>query len=472
VAGKKNRKKRWLITIVILFIVAGLGGAGYFYYRTGALNKKGVATREGQEVCRDIFNPSCWTESFKPQLKQENGYTNALIVGLDTRSTSSGLLNTDSIILISFNHETEETMLISIPRDLHVPKYGKINAVYAFSKNKNPDDPFFYLKEVVTQITGQPIHYFATIKFDGVTDGIDEIGGVEVCPEKSFTAKYPNEKAKGSDPNQWLYFDFPAGCQSLNGEMALVYARFRHVTKGDMSLASDFSRARRQQEVIEAAKDKILAQELTLQERVTLYTSLANTYSKSVTIQNYTPEDILAALSYMDTADRDPINIVLDPNFGGLNKFIYTDGSSGIYYIKARDASWGKIKEEIANIWLHSAFYRDSPALLVRNMSGGDLAAETEVMKLKAEGDYARMFTVVKETADSKLPRYLIWDYTGEKENSMEYIKKYLGDNVVVADPATYGYTQSSKKEDIVIFVGPVPVEPTATVAPSVEPSV
>jgi len=57
-----------------------------------------------------------------PELKKDSTetYTNVLLVGIDTRGNGSSLLNTDSIIFASFNHDTKNITLVSIPRDFYV----------------------------------------------------------------------------------------------------------------------------------------------------------------------------------------------------------------------------------------------------------------------------------------------------------------------------------------------------------------
>ena len=54
----------------------------------------------------------------EPELKRDssNKYTNVMLVGIDTRANTE-LLNTDVIIVGSYNHETNDIAMFSIPRD-------------------------------------------------------------------------------------------------------------------------------------------------------------------------------------------------------------------------------------------------------------------------------------------------------------------------------------------------------------------
>jgi LCP family protein required for cell wall assembly len=315
----KKPRKKVKKTLVVLSVFLILGFCGFFFYnyanRIPGLNVPII--QPARSLCNDILDPKCWTDNFRPQLMQTNGYTNFLIIGMDTRDGDKGLLNTDTIALASLNHKTKEVMLLSIPRDFYSPKYvTRINAVYAFTKDRDKTDPYRFIKDEVSNITGQEIHYYATVRFDTFIEIIDEFNGIEVCPEDAFTAQYPNDNPRRGE-SQWVFYEFKKGCQTVNSERALVYARFRYVSKGPSSLASDFSRARRQQEVIEAVKDKALQDDMSVRERANRYWSIVQGVRQNVDT-NVNFEDLLAGLGLVTSVSRDPINVVLDPSFGGI----------------------------------------------------------------------------------------------------------------------------------------------------------
>lgn len=459
--SRLNMKKIAVLSLIILLPVCGV----LFYHfvnRIPGINLPVV--QPARSLCSDILDPQCWTDSFKPQLKQTNGFTNILIVGLDTRSNDSGLLNTDTIVMISFNHETQESMIISIPRDFYSAKYvTRINAIYAFTKDRNSADPFKYLKEEVGAITGRDIHYFTTVKFDSFMDIINEFNGIEVCPEESFTAQYPNDYPKAGE-SQWLYYDFEQGCQTVTGEKALVYARFRYVSKGPSSLASDFSRARRQQEVLEALKDRLFEDNVTISERASLYWKLLQNYKENINT-NIGFEDILAGLGYLDTASKDPVNVVLDPNFGGINQIIYTDSSSGAYYIKPKSKTYDQIHNELDKILENSGVYKEKPKVLVRNWGKTYLPNTHKVKELEKELSFNEMYIYKNEFGKADFVGIKIVDFTnGEKPETLNVIKSELSVNAVsLADELNI--EQSTSKEDFVIIVG-LPVSTTVTPTP------
>ncbi len=427
------------------------------------------------ETCDNILNPKCWTEAFRPQLKQENGFTNALLIGVDTRSGSSGLMNTDSLIAISFNHKSQEFMMISIPRDMWSFTYStKINAVYALTYKKGKsekNDEFYYLKEEIAKMTGTPFQYTGKIRFEGLIGLVDKLGGVEICPPDAINAKYPVDGHKSNEA-AWKSVKFTKGCQIVTGENALVYARFRHLFSGPSYLASDFSRGHRQQEVINAIKSKALSDNVPIEERAETFWAMFQSFGDIISFDiNF--EDLLAGLAYLNTFDRNPINIVMDPNFGGSNKFIKTDSNpTQGYTIKALDKTFSAIHGEIANIWKYSAFYRESPAITVRNQTGEKaLAAEELAVKLQKESAYYRSYNTFNDAKTDKFAGVKIFDFTnGQKPESLEFIKTYMGVTEVEMLPETYGLKRSNKNEDFLIVVGPKEL-PAPTANPSSAPT-
>jgi LCP family protein required for cell wall assembly len=471
---KRRFNKKLFITLLVIFF--GIIGILFAIDRFTSYSSR-VERYDEQgnkvDVCDNVLNPKCWTEAFKPQLKQSDGYTGALIIGVDTRPGTSGLMNTDSIIGVFFNHKTQEIMMVSIPRDFWSMTYGtKINAVYALTYKKGQSekqDEFYYLKEEVSKIVGKPIQYMAKVHFEGVISLVDQLGGVDVCPPDAFTARYPNDKAKRWDKEQWFLFPFVKGCQPVDGNKALVYARFRYISKGPSYLASDFSRARRQQEVIDAIKVKALSDNVPLETKAENFWNIFQTLTESIKV-DITFEDLMAGMVYLNTFDRKFVNIVLDPNFQGLNKYIYTDSNeSQGYTIKARDKSYNSIKNEIANIWKFSAFFKESPKIAVRNQTGDkNLPNENLAIRLKNETSYYNSFDVYNDAKTDKFNDIKIFDFTaGAKPKSLETIKAFLNIEDVETLPEQYGITRSKKNEDFLIVVGPaVPPTPTSTVAP------
>jgi LCP family protein required for cell wall assembly len=181
-----------------------------------------------------------------------------LLMGIDEREgfTTEDAYRTDTMMVLNIDPVNNRAGLISFPRDLWVsiPNFSpaRINqANYFGDLNAYPGGGGPQLaKETIAANFGINVHYYVRINFTVFETVVDTIApnGVEVCPpERLFDDQYPDE-GFGT-----MTVEFPAGCQRLDGEHLLQYARTRKGT-GD-----DFGRAERQQEVIEATRQEVLS---------------------------------------------------------------------------------------------------------------------------------------------------------------------------------------------------------------------
>ncbi len=159
---------------------------------------------------------------------------------------------TDTVIILSINLDTKQVALLSLPRDLYVPigdttLYTKLNSVYQYGlSNEEGTDP---LTKTLERITGSPIHYFITLDFDGFEKIIDTLGGISLeVPRDMRDTRYPGKNYS------YETFEIKKGWQTLDGATALKYVRERHADP-----EGDFGRAKRQQQVIQAVKNKVFS---------------------------------------------------------------------------------------------------------------------------------------------------------------------------------------------------------------------
>ncbi len=167
---------------------------------------------------------------------------------------------TDTIIIASIKPKTGEMALLSVPRDLYlkIPKwnYKKINSAYALEEEVIRGGGAKFTSEIIEEAFNLPIHYYIVVNFNGFRDVINELGGVRVYVERAFTdPAFPTANFKIQTVS------FRAGWQTMNGERALQFVRSRHGSNGE---STDFARARRQQKIILAIKDKILTRDVLL----------------------------------------------------------------------------------------------------------------------------------------------------------------------------------------------------------------
>ncbi|MCC6957872.1 MAG: LCP family protein, partial [Anaerolineales bacterium] len=145
-------------------------------------------------------------------------------------------------------------------------KHGKINtAYYLGDAYKLPGGGPALAVKTVESFLGIPINYYAQVDFSAFVRFIDEIGGVKIDVPYEITIDL---LGKGFQTKKKL----KPGVQTLPGEWALAYARNRYTEGGD------FDRARRQQQVIMAIRDKIVSVKmlpLLIEKAPALYNELA-----------------------------------------------------------------------------------------------------------------------------------------------------------------------------------------------------
>jgi len=183
-----------------------------------------------------------------------NERMNVLVVGVDAAPGRTSVL-TDTMMVISFDPVGKTASLVSLPRDLiDVPLgngdiYGpKLNSLMSYADRHPktfPKGGLTTLQGAVGALLGIPIHYHATMAFDGFIHMVDAVGGVDIDVQKGIDD--PGYDGFGDGKRGW---SITAGVHHLDGANALAYARSRK-SLGE----SDFTRAGRQQQIIVALKD-------------------------------------------------------------------------------------------------------------------------------------------------------------------------------------------------------------------------
>jgi polyisoprenyl-teichoic acid--peptidoglycan teichoic acid transferase len=182
--------------------------------------------------------------------------TNFLLLGMGGEEHDGGEL-TDTILIASYHYEFNTLSMLSIPRDFWVEAENgvgmRINKIYEYEKERLGDSEAALenISEIASDIASAPIHYYAKIDFAGFTDLIDALDGVKILVEESIDDPYYPCK----DLLNFCPFEIAAGVQTMDGETALQFARSRKTT-------SDFDRAARQQQVIEAIREKAFEKDL------------------------------------------------------------------------------------------------------------------------------------------------------------------------------------------------------------------
>jgi polyisoprenyl-teichoic acid--peptidoglycan teichoic acid transferase len=181
------------------------------------------------------------------------GRVTILLLGLDYRDWEAGseYSRSDTMIILTLDPLSKTAGILSIPRDMWVAipgfQHEKINTAYFLGDAyKLPGGGPGLAVKTVEQFLGVPINYYAQIDFGAFVKFIDELGGVKINVPEPITIDL---LGAGSATKKKLQ----PGVQILPGEWALAYARNRYTPGGD------FDRARRQQQVIMAIRDRVLS---------------------------------------------------------------------------------------------------------------------------------------------------------------------------------------------------------------------
>jgi len=190
-----------------------------------------------------------------PELATPAGRLTILLLGIDQRPDEAAAADgdpgrTDTMALASVDYEAHTATLASIPRDGYVviPSHGKdrINAAYTFGEVDQRGAGPALAKQTVSQVFGVRVDRYALVDIHTMERIIDAVGGVWIDnPTRLVDRAYP------TDDYRTKTVDIPAGKQLMDGQLAVEYARTRHVD-------SDFGRQGRQQQVLLALRDRAL----------------------------------------------------------------------------------------------------------------------------------------------------------------------------------------------------------------------
>ncbi|MBD3311633.1 MAG: hypothetical protein GF349_04025 [Candidatus Magasanikbacteria bacterium] len=267
---------------------------------------------------------------------------NILLLGMGGLGHDGPFL-TDTIIIASIKPSTNQVAMISIPRDLGVdiPGHGwhKINHANAYGEAENKDWGAAFATAVIEDTFDIDIQYYVRVDFKAFEEVVDEVGGVTVNVERSFVDyMYP------APNDEYQTVSFTEGVKKMDGSEALIYARSRHGSNGE---GSDFARAKRQQKVILALKEKVLSYS-TLLNPVKINNIMKSLESHITTNMEFA--DIISfAKMAKDLDTENIINVVLDNSADGYLKNAFSP--TGAYILKPKDGNFDEINRLIDNIF-------------------------------------------------------------------------------------------------------------------------
>ncbi|MGX7393429.1 LCP family glycopolymer transferase [Carnobacterium mobile] len=223
-SSHKRPKKRKGLKIFLGVVIVLLAVFGLFIWKvysdvTGTTDKiyKDVADKE------EVRN--------KPVNVDKSEAFSILMLGVDTGDlgrTEQG--RSDTIMVMTINPKTNESKIVSIPRDTYTEIVGKgtmdkINHAYAFGGTSMS-------MNTVQKLLNIPIDYYVEVNMQGIKDIVDAVGGIQVTSPLTFT---------------YEDYTFTEGkIEALDGAKALAYSRMRYDDPN-----GDYGRQERQRQVLE-----------------------------------------------------------------------------------------------------------------------------------------------------------------------------------------------------------------------------
>ena len=215
-----------------------------------------VLKYSGYDNYKNIKNETKIVYSYKKKMKNQDIKLSSnkkltepftlLILGVDSEKdglVESQVFNGDTMMLITFNPNTLNTTIFSIPRDTYVPiacngnKENKINSSAIGGAS--------CVINTIENLIDIDIDYYVKINFKGVVDLVNVLNGVEVDVPVDFCEQDSNREEE-------VPICLKKGIKTLNGEEALALSRHRHSLP-----LGDFQRVQHQQLVVEAIAKKV-----------------------------------------------------------------------------------------------------------------------------------------------------------------------------------------------------------------------
>lgn len=376
---KRHLKIKHPILMTLFIVLVALGVTG-FVWGDSLISRltngqSGLFSAIGAMISNEI-----------PFETDANGRTNVLVFGtegfnmdgatnyIDRESSGShdGANLTDSIMVVSFDQETQDVAMISIPRDLKVQmacSAGKINEVY-WCHNKNGDNEeagALALAQQLEQVLGIEFQYWAHVNWGALMDIIDTIGGITVVLNEDI------------DDRGWTGTVIKAGVPTrLTGLQAVALARARHGTVG-----GDFTRGNSQQKIMEGIVQELATNGVNITEAFSLLNILGDNFRS-----NFSTDNIKAGVKMASAFNPGTMRNILLVDYINNIYYMTTANINGISYVvpAAGVNNYTQVHRYIAQILSNNPAVREGAEISVYNATGEAGIAGAEKTKLEADG--------------------------------------------------------------------------------------
>lgn len=263
----RKRKKGWpmwarvAMAIFLLFLVMAGGtlAYGYYYFDT---NVQSQLAKFIHPVSRSKLEPTTDASPIPSDSNVTGRVWNILLLGSDNDGKYSfPVLLTQVMMIVHVDTINNTVSMISIPRDswVHVPEVNSMHKIdQAFllgaTQHNSFDDGVRLARLTIEEDYGITIDRYAWVGLAGFAKVIDTLGGLDIDVVHPIVDDvYPDDTGPhANQPNAYKRLYIAPGPQHLTGLEALEYVRSRHA-----DLLGDIGRTHRQQQVLQALKQKL-----------------------------------------------------------------------------------------------------------------------------------------------------------------------------------------------------------------------
>ena len=438
----------------MLLLLGVVAYGAFFLYRINSLSNRVSIDSKSVSLLETLGSIVKSVENKNVDLKKSpEERINVLLLGVAGKGKPGQNL-TDTIILLSINLKTNQVALLSLPRDFYVPAMNmKINSVYQAGLNnaKTDSEAIAPLLSIIKNITSEEVNYYAVLNFDGFRKIIDAIDGVNVFNERDiYDARYPG-------PNySYETFELKKGFQHLNGETALKYARERHDDPD-----GDFGRSRRQQQIIQAVKNKVFSTG-TLFNIVTLnnlFQALGDNIKTNLSPKELSDffeltkklDTVNVANAAIDAWNKDSLLKVSHIFYGDIPAFI----------LIPRVGNYSEIQDLAQNIFDLNTLKRRRAEIATENASivlinkSGDNTITPKIKKLLAENLTYQKVTIIDDPVNDQENSTFVYDLTdGTKPFTLDELALKIPATVSYALPEKYRKLSEKDQPEIILVIG------------------
>ncbi|MBW4647080.1 MAG: LCP family protein [Kastovskya adunca ATA6-11-RM4] len=343
-----------------------------------------------------------WRKNFQYRLARP---VHILVMGidrvLDTPESSPDVFagRSDTMLLLRLDPKDNSVNMLSIPRDtqVEIPGYG----VTKINQANEEGGPELAARVTSRTLNNVPVDRYVRVTTDAFRELVDLVGGVEV---------YVPQQMQYEDATQHLKIDLEPGWQTLTGDQAEQFARFRSDNKGDIG------RVQRQQVLLKALRQRIQSPAVLprLPEAVRVMQQYIDT--------NLSLEEMLALVSFSLELDQDDFHMVLLPGrFSQPDEFV---ASYWLMNSQGRDRIMRQyFQQDIQQNSLYASPVRGRLRVAVQNATGETGVGDRVARYLREKG--LENVYVIENWSDSRAETEIIAQQ-GDLETAAT-VKRLLG---------------------------------------------